>query len=245
MADNDNPTPDQQDTSAGTPAPDASPGQQVDWQQKAETLQTELEQFKSRYSGQQAVLQEAQEKRNALASEMDEMKATVDRLSHELEQATSGRSELEQELQSVQAEAATLAAQQQKMDLVREKYPDLLRFPLETLPDAEDPDDLDAALGQFNEAVSSIVEEQKAQLKTLLSEGAVPTPPAAQSQGNGLGETLEDAMAKLSDLAGTDEFDDALARYEKMLSQDPADDRYRVGDDSLDGDLDSGALGTL
>lgn len=236
MGDEKNPTPDQQETPAGQQTPGDSPGQQVDWKSRALELEDEVEHLESRYSGQQAVLQEAQESKASLSNQMDEMKAEVDRLQHELEQTTSGRSELEEELATAQAQAQELAAQQEKMDLVRKEYPDLLRFPLEALPDADDPDDLDAALGDFNEAVSSIVEEREAQIKAQLSEGAVPTPPAAQEEESGaLGDNVQDAMAAMSELAGTEDFDDALDQYVELLGQEPGDENYKPPEDSLAG----------
>jgi chromosome segregation ATPase len=238
-----NQTPDQQEAPAGTPTPDDSPGQQVDWKSRALELEEQVDQLQSRYSGQQAVLQEAQEKKANLSNQMDEMQAEVDRLQHELEQTTSGRSELEEELQTAKSQAAELAAKQAKMDLVRKNYPDLLRFPLEALPDADDPEDLDAALGDFNEAVSSIVEEREAQIKAQLSEGAVPTPPAAQDESTALGEDIQDAAAKLSDLAGTDEFDEALGEFASMLGAEEVDKRYALSEDTLSGDLAQGAEG--
>lgn len=237
MGDERNQTPDQQETPAGAPAPDASPGQQVDWKSRAQELEDQVEQLQNRYSGQQAVLQQAQESKATLSSQVDELQAEINRLSHDLEQATTGRSELEEQLTTAQAQAQELAAKQQKMELVRKKYPSLLRFPLEALPDADEPDALDTALGEFNEVVSSIVEEHKAQVKAQLSEGAVPTPPAAQDEeSGGLGDSVAEAAAKLSELAGTPEFDEALGEYVKMLSQEPADKKYKVPEDTMAGD---------
>lgn len=254
MADTTNNAPDQQDdAAAGTPpssggaSPGGSPGQQVDdWEAKAREYQKQLEQAQNRYAGQQAVLQEAQESRKDLAAELDSVKGNLQQLMHEIAETQGAKSSLAEQLEALQTEAQQLRARQQKMDMVREKFPTLLRFPLEALPNAEDPDGLESALSTFNEAVSSVIADATAAVKAAYTQGAVPTPPAAQQQGSSLGKTLEEATVRLNELAGTDKFDAGLAEYMKMLAAEPEDKEYRLREETLGTDPGlRGGLGTL
>ena len=230
----------------GDPTPDTSPGQQAQLEARIAELEGEVNTYKNRYSGQQSVLQQAQEQAKKLEQQVGTLAEERETLAQQLEQASSGKTELEKKFQSTQERLAELEVAKQKMDLVREKYPALSRFDPDVLPGAQDPEQLDAALGAFNEAVSNIVSEQTEAYRQMLQSGAVPTPPAAQDgKGTGLGATVEEAAARLSELAGTDKYEDALAQYTKMLAGDESDKRYRLQEDGLDGDLGPGLVGSL
>ncbi len=218
-------TPVQQQDPAGDPTPGPSPAQ-PDWKQ--------------RYDGQQAILQKRTEELNATKAQLHDLNTVVEDLRSQLTAATTGKQEIEQQLQSISAELSKVQQETAKMQLIREKYPSLLRFDPNILPSGEG-DELDAALAAFNDTVTGLVNDATQAYRAQIAQGAVPAAPSSASSPSASGPSLADAYSKAMDAAGTPEFKDLWSRYIKLQHQadekSGAVERYSVKEEDDFGNI--------